>query len=191
MTKDLSFDEILELLMMQEPSPHYNVLLKWQERYPKYRKELAQFFATWAIQEHQTAPSVIDKKKLAAEGKKRAMEILRQQGRIVPEDQIGPLSQFDQLVLTAVYLLHGEGDTASITEKVTEMTGQDVTEEVTSLALHGLLDRFLIDSWIPDTDIEPDAENTQYFTMTMTGERALALAKVSSKVVADFLGDFA
>ena len=119
------------------------------------------------------------------------MEMLRQQGRIVPADQIESLSPFDQLVLTAVYLLRGEGDTASVTEKVSEMTGQEVTQEATSLALSGLKQRLLIDSWVPDTEIEPEAENTLYFTVTMTGERALAHAKATRKIVADFLGDFA
>jgi hypothetical protein len=191
MTKDLSFDEVLELLMLEEPSPHYNVLLEWQKRYPRYEKELAQFFATWAIQEHHPGPSVIDKERLVAEGKQQTMQMLRQQGRIVPDDQIESLSPFDQLVLTAVFLLRGEGDTASVTEKVSEMTGQEVTQDATSLALRGMQQRLLIDSWVPDTEIEPEAENTIYFTVTMTGERALAYAKATQKVVADFLGDFA
>jgi hypothetical protein len=191
MRKNLSFDEVLELVMMEESSPHYNVLLEWQKRYPKYEKELAQFFATWAIQEHHPGPSVIDKERLAAEGKRRTMEMLRQHGRIVPDDQIESLSPFDQLVLTAVFLMRGEGDTASVTEKVSEMTGQEVTQEATSLALRGMQQQLLIDSWVPDTEIEPEAENTIYFTVTMTGERALAHAKATQKVVADFLGDFA
>jgi len=191
MTKDLSFDDVLELLMMEESSPHYDVLLEWQKRYPKYEKELAQFFATWAIQEHHPGPSVIDKERLAAEGKRRTMEMLRQQGRIVPDDQIEPLSPFEQLVLTAVFLLRGEGDTASVTQKVSEMTGQEITPEATSIALRGMQQRLLIDSWVPDMEIEPEAEDTVYFTVTMTGERALAHAKATQKVVADFLGDFA
>jgi len=191
MTKELSFDDVLELLMMEESSPHYTVLQKWQERYPRYKRELAEFFAIWAIQEHNPAPSVIDKERLATEDKKRTMEMLRQQGRIAPADQIEPLSPFDQLVLTAVYLSGGEGDTASVTEKVNEMTGQEVIQEATSLALNGLKQRLLIDSWGPDTEIEPEAENTRYFTVTMTGERALAHAKATQKIVADFLGDFA
>jgi hypothetical protein len=191
MKKDLSFDDVLELLMMEEPSPHYDVLRKWQKRYPRYENELAQFFATWAIQEHEPTPAVIDKERLAAESTKRTMEMLRRQGRIVPQDQIEPLSQFDQLVLAAVYLLHGEGDTASVTEKVSEMTGRHVTQEATSLALSGMQERLLIDSWVPDTEIEPNVENTRYYTVTMTGERALAHAKAASKIVADFLGDFA
>jgi len=191
MTKDLSFDDVLELLLTQESSPHYTVLQKWQKRYPQYKKELADFFATWAIQEHDPAPSVIDKERLVAEGKRRTMEMLRQQGRIVPQDQIEPLSPFDQLVLTAVYLLRGEGDTPSVTDKVSEMTGQEVTQEATSLALRGMQQRLLIDSWVPDTEIEPEAENTICFTVTMTGQRALEHAKATRKIVADFLGDFA
>ena len=119
------------------------------------------------------------------------MEMLRQQGRIVSGDKIEPISQFDQLVLTAVYLLHGDADTVSVTEKISEMTGQEVLQEATSLALSGLKQRLLIDSWVPDTEIEPDVESTHYYTVTMTGERALAHAKATSKVVADFLGDFA
>ena len=91
------------------------------------------------------------------------MDILRRQGRIVPDDQVDPLSQFDQLVLTAVYLLHGQGDTASITEQVSEMSGQKVSQEATSLALAMLKEHFLMDSWVPDTEIEPEAENTRYF----------------------------
>ena len=139
MTKDLSFDEILELLVQQESSPSYAALRKWQDRYPKYKKQLTQYFTTWSRQENNPTPSVIDKERLAAEGKKRSMDILRRQGRIVPDDQIEPLSQFDQLVLTAVYLLHGQGDTASITEQVSEMSGQKVSQEATSLALGGML----------------------------------------------------
>jgi hypothetical protein len=191
MTQNLSFDDVLELLMMEESSPHYDVLRKWQERYPRYARELAQFFATWAIQEHHPAPSVIDRKRLAAQGKQKTMEMLRQQGRIVSGDKIEPISQFDQLVLTAVYLLHGDADTVSVTEKISEMTEQEVLQEATSLALSGLQQRLLIDSWVPDTEIEPDVEDTTYYTVTMTGERALAHAKATSKVVADFLGDFA
>ncbi len=191
MTKDLSFDEILELLVQQESSPSYAALRKWQDRYPKYKKHLTQYFTTWSRQENNPTPSVIDKERLAAEGKKRSMDILRRQGRIVPDDQVEPLSQFDQLVLTAVYLLHGQGDTASITEQVSEMSGQKVSQEATSLALGGMLQRFLIDCWVPDTEIEPEVENTRYFIATMTGERALAHAKATSKIVADFLGDFA
>src|SRR5215831_7014388 len=146
MRKNLSFDEVLELVMMEESSPHYNVLLEWQKRYPEYAKELAQFFATWAIQEHHPGPSVVNKERLAAEGKRRTMKMLRQQGRIVPDDQIEILSPFDQLVLTAVFLMRGEGDTASVTEKISEMTGQEVTQEATSLALRGMQQRLLIDS---------------------------------------------
>ena len=191
MTQKLSFDEVLELLVQQESSPHYDVLVKWQDRYPDYKKELAQYFATWAIQDSNPAPSVIDEDRLAASFKKRAMEMLRRQGRIVPQEKIDSLSRFDQLVLTAVYLLHGEGDVASITEKVSAMSGQKVSQTATSLALTTMKEHFVVDSWVPDTEIAPEAAGTVYFTMTMRGERALALAKATSKVVSDFLGDFA
>jgi hypothetical protein len=48
-----------------------------------------------------------------------------------------------------------------------------------------------VDSWVPDKEIEPEAKDTVYFTITMSGERALAHAKATSRLVADFLEDFA
>ena len=191
MTEKLSFDEVLTLLMLEESDPSYTVLEKWQDRYPGYRRELADYFATWAIQEAHPVPSLVNVEKVRTAGVKYAMDKLRRQGRIVPQDQVVSLSSFEAMVLSAVYILHGDGDVAGITEKIREISGQDVMKTATAFALRGLQERFLVDSWMPDREIHPEAEDTVYYTITMTGDRALAHAKATSKVVADFLGDFA
>ena len=191
MTERLSFDDVLTLLMLEETDPHYTVLEKWQDRYPGYSRELADYFAAWGIQKAQTGPDLIDEEKLAASGVKYAMDMLRRQGRIIAKDQIPSLSSFEAIVLSAVYVLHGDGDVAGITEKVREISGQDVMKTATALALRGMQERWLVDSWAPDRELDPGAPEAVYFTITMTGERALALAKAASKAVSDFLGDFA
>jgi hypothetical protein len=118
------------------------------------------------------------------------MGTLQRQGRIIADDSIESLESFDQLVLTAVYLLNGEGDAVRVTNRVSEMMGQEAMLGSTCIALNQLETRGLIESWVPDTKAEPE-EETQYFTATIIGEQALARAKVTSKVVADFLGDLA
>ena len=34
----MSFEDILDELMLEEPTPSYAALLRWQERYPRYFK---------------------------------------------------------------------------------------------------------------------------------------------------------
>jgi hypothetical protein len=190
MTEFVSFDDVLDDLILDESFPDDAALLKWQERYPKYDKDLAEYFATWKRQLAATEDADIDEDRIVEQGVRHALNILQQQGRIIPDDYVESLGSFDQLVLTAVYLLNGEGDAVGVTEKVSQMLGQEAMLESTYIALSKLENRGLIDSWVPDTEAEPEVDN-KYFNATITGERALAEARVSSKVVADFLGDFA
>ena len=190
----LSFEDVLDALMLEEPTPSYAALLRWQERYPQYRDRLADFFATWGVQAalaEQPDPDPIDEKRLVELGVKHAMEILRRQGRLIPRDAVESLRPFDQLVLTAIYLLHGEGYVVNITDKVSEMSGKEVLLASTFASLSRLEDRGLISGREPDPETEPEGKTRQYFTVTLAGERALARARETSKVVADFLGDFA
>src|SRR6201982_69468 len=125
MTEKLSFEDVLDELMLEEETPGYEALVRWQERYPQYRQELADFFATWGIQEgYAQLPdrTDIDEEKLVKRGVDYAMEILRKQGRLVPDTPLRPLQPLDQLVLTAVYLLRGQGYAVNITGKVGEMS---------------------------------------------------------------------
>ena len=194
MTERLSFDDVLDDLMLEEETPSYEALVRWQERYPQYRKELADFFATWAIQEaHAQLPdrTGIDEEKLVKRGVEYAMEILRKQGRLVPDAPVRSLQPFGQLVLTAVYLLRGQGYAVNITGKVGEMSEAAPTLGSILMALDRLEEQHLVSSWVDESGNEPAGKARRYFRVTLLGEKALAYAKESSTVVARFLPDFA
>jgi hypothetical protein len=184
--RNFEFEDVLDLLMLEEPEPHYQVLLRWQERFPKYKKDLADFFATWAIQEHLAKvmpPPKIDEERLVREGVEHAMEILRRQGRIIPADQFEPLTGFEQQVLQAVYdfnKLHIDACSANVADKVGEMSGQQPSTESTSEVLESLEKRYVLSSWEPDPDYDPEDVGTKYFVITMYGEKSLAKVEGTS-----------
>src|SRR5438876_7078512 len=126
MSQNLSFDDVLDDLMLEEETPSHEALVRWQKRYPQYRKQLADYFAAWAIQEAYAAGQQrthIDEEKLVQRGVDYAMETLRKQGRLLPADYNPSVNPFDQQVLAAVYALHGQGYPVNIGEKVGEMSG--------------------------------------------------------------------
>src|SRR2546426_1952159 len=191
MTEKLSFDDLLDEMMLEEPKPSYEALVRWCERYPQYRDELAGFFATWAIQSDMPQTVEIDEERLVEKGVNHAMEILRRQGRLIPNDEIASLDPFEELVLTAVYLLHGEGSGIKITEKVGEMLGREVLLGSIRVALARLEKRDLISSCRTDPETEPEGKRRQYFSITLAGEHALAHAKEASQRLTGLLGDLA
>jgi hypothetical protein len=185
--QNLDFDDVLELLMLEETEPHYQVLLRWQERFPKYEKDLADFFATWAIQEHlakvMPAPE-IDEERLVKQGVEYAMDILRRQGRIIPDDQFEPLTAFELDVLQAVYDFNfsqvADACSVNVAEKVGELSGRQVSVESTAEALESLEKRHVLSSWEPDVDDDHEDAGTKYFVITMYGEKSLEKAKGTS-----------
>jgi len=184
----LSLDDIFNQVLLEESTPDRETMLKWQERYPKYSNELKEFFLRWAVQDMRAnAPNqvAVDEEKIAVKGVARALEIMRKQGRIVESAQVESLGPFDELVTAAVYLMHGAGDVAGITEKVDEMSGRNNLMGSVYASLSRLERKGLVDSRVVGNEEE------LYFAITINGERALAHAKETSKVVADFLGDFA
>jgi DNA-binding PadR family transcriptional regulator len=191
MMEKLSFEDVLNELMLKEPKPSYEALLRWCDRYPQYRDDLAEFFATWAIQSDMPETVEIDEEQLVEKGVNYAMEILRRQGRLIPNDEVASVDPFEELVLTAVHLLHGEGSGMKITEKVSELLGTEVLLGSVRVALARLEKRDLISSWRTDPETDPEGKNRQYFTITLAGETALAHAKEASKRLIDPLEDFA
>jgi hypothetical protein len=184
---NVNLEDVLNALMLEEPRPSYEALLRWSERYPQYRDELARFFATWGIQAAQSEEVEIDEEKIVAEGVKHALEILRRQGRLVPKAEIESLASFDQLVLTAVFLLRGEGHSAKVTEKLNE-----ISESRAYLAsVFSSLDKLESLGLIESSYIEEEGQTKRYFKTTLQGEHALARARETSKQLADLLGDFA
>ena len=185
---ELSFDDVLDEVMLNEEKPSYEALLRAQQRFPKYRDSLAEFFATWAVQEDlpEELEPEIDELPILEQGVRHAMEILERQGRLVPENSFEPLTAADQLVLGAVCLLRGEGNGVSITDKVSELCGTEALLGTTFGSLSRLEKRGLIEAWQSDPETELNGKSTRHFTITILGERALVYAteKVSSLAAA-------
>jgi len=190
-SSNVLFEDVLDALMLEESKPSYAALLRWSERYPQYREALAEFFATWAIQAEQPQQVALDEERLADKGVSHALEILRRQGRVSPVGAIESVAPFDQLVLTAIYLLRGQGYSVNITDKVGEMSGTEVLLASTFGSLNRLESRGLVSSRVADPETKQEGRTRRYFTVTLNGERALAQAKEASKLLAGFLGDFA
>src|SRR5262249_40019256 len=150
MTGNASFEDVLDALMLEEPTPSYATLLRWSERYPQYRDALAQFFATWAIQADKPQEVTLDEDRLVETGVNHALEILRRQDRLESKAAIEWLPQVDQLVLAATYLLRDQGDFASIARKVNEISGTDVRRRSTAMSLGRLEAWRLISSRLSD-----------------------------------------
>lgn len=195
MTEKITLEDVLDELMLEEPKPDYEALVRWQNRYPQYRDQLAGFFATWGVQACLAESGVpepdIDEEKLVQGGVEHAMEILRRQGRIIPKTEVARLDPFDELVLTAIYLLFGDAYVVNITERVSEMLGREILLASTFASLDHLEQRDLILGREADPETEPGGKTRRYFTVTLAGERALAAAKTTSTLVAKALEDFA
>src|SRR6266513_1837611 len=175
------FEDLIHDVMVEGDSSTA-ALKRWQERYPQYHDRLKQFFNEWAVQKlYADLPDddelpKIDKERLVKEGVEFAMEILRSQGRLLPNTPVKLPEPFDQLVLTAIYLLHGKADAVGIAERVGEMSNREVFVGSMYVALDRLENQGLVRGTDADPACEPDGNPRRYFTVTLAGERALALA---------------
>ena len=124
-----SFEAIVHELMLEEPTPSYEALVRWQQPYPKYRDSLAEYFADWAMDLELPPPgpeAEINEDALVQKGADYAMDLLRREDGFIPKTSVEKLSPFNQIVLAAVFLLRGSGRAANITDKVSEMSGKEV-----------------------------------------------------------------
>jgi hypothetical protein len=193
---NMSLEDVLDALMLEEQEPSYAALVRWSKRYPQYRDELTRYFATWSLQrlraeDPEPDPVVVDEEKLVARTVDYALDLARRQGRLAPAASIEPLSSFDQLMLTAVYLLRGAGYSVNISDKVSDMSGKPASLGATFASLSRLERLGLITARVSDPETDAEHKGRRYFTATPAAERVLAEAKETSKIVADFLGDFA
>jgi hypothetical protein len=190
----MSLENVLDAFMTEEPMPRYEALRRWQDQYPEYRRELADFYMTWLVQSVQAAfpdQAVIDENQLAARMVNYVMNIARRPDAPVQRAAIGTMTVFDEIVLTAVYLLRGQGDDMAITDNVTAMQGEEANLGAIFASLSRLQRNGFISPWNSDPKTEPDGTSKRYFTVMLAGERALAEARVTSRVVAHALGEFA
>jgi hypothetical protein len=190
----ISLEDVLDAMMLEESEPSDAALVRWAKRYPQYSDELARYFATWSLQEILAKlpdPAAVNEESLIARGVSFAFDLVNRQGRLGPDTPIEPLGPFDQLVLTAIHLMQGDAYNVNITDKVSEMSGRRILLGSTLASLGRLERAGLIMARIADSSTDPEQKGRLYFTATMTGERALAEAKETSRAVADFLGEFA
>jgi hypothetical protein len=47
-TEKYDLQDILDAVMLAEPRPSHEALVRWMKRYPKFRKELEKFFVSWS-----------------------------------------------------------------------------------------------------------------------------------------------
>jgi PadR family transcriptional regulator PadR len=190
------FEDLIHDIMVEGDSTNA-ALKRWQERYPQYCGRLEEFFNGWAVQklyadlpDDDEVPE-IDEERLVQQGVEFAMGMLRSQGRLLPETPVELPQPFDQVVLTAIYLLHGKAEAVAIAQRVGDMLNREVFVGSMYVALDRLENQGFARGVEADPACEPDGNPRRYFTVTLAGERVLALARLRSTAVADFLGDFA
>ena len=192
--KKMSLENVLDAFMTEEPTPRYEALRRWQDRYPEYRRDLAEFYMTWVVQSIQAEypdQAVIDENKLAARMVSYVMDIAKRRDAPAQKGAVGTMTPFDELILAAVYLLRGQGDDMAIIDKLSAMQGEEASLGAVFESLSRLQHNTYISPWNSDPKTEPDGVSKRYFTVMLAGERALADARVTSRVVADALGEFA
>ena len=70
------FDDILDELIMSEPEPSYEALLRWANRYPEFREPLMEFFAEWGVQAELSSEAKVDEVRLSNLGVSYALDLL-------------------------------------------------------------------------------------------------------------------
>lgn len=73
---NMTFEEILDLMLLEEPEPNHAALVKWCQRYPEHRDELTRFFATWAVQCESSEDVAIDEERIGNWMVSHAMNLL-------------------------------------------------------------------------------------------------------------------
>jgi hypothetical protein len=72
----ITFDDVVDALLLEEAEPNHAVLLRWSERYPEHRADLADFFAIWAVQCELPQTIEVDKARLANLAVSHALNLL-------------------------------------------------------------------------------------------------------------------
>jgi len=189
----LDFEDIVDLIMAEEPVPTYEAMTRWVGRYPLYAHELKEFFKTWAFVEAEAAttePVALDEEEVVQHGVNFALDLARQQDRIAAERPLPQLHHFDQVILAAIYGLRDNAYNLSIAEKAGELLGRHAVAGKLILSLDRLEKSGLIQSRVENSD-RTQGKNRRYFTVTLAGEHVVEAAKAVSDEIAGFLGDFA
>jgi len=155
------------------------------------QQELAEFFATWSMQERlaEVLPEpVIDEEKAVNKGVEYAMRILRQQGRIVEKSRSGgAASTVRSARLDRDLSDSRHGKRCERQRKSGEMQGKEVLLASTFASLDRLEQRHLIMGLDADPKTEPGGRHDGISPSLFRAERALAVAKAAIPAVAKAL----
>lgn len=115
------------------------------------------------------------------------VEAMKEAQAKAEEEPIEKLRPFEHLVLTAAYLLRGEGYTITILHKMNEMSQKETNLGSLYVALDRLEDRGLVKTWLADPTPERGGRRKRFVAVTAKGERALAHAREYQEAASGFL----
>lgn len=75
----LSLDEILDRIAVEETEPSYQALTRWADLYPDHKDALRDYFATWAVQEEEPLTQSLDLERFANRAVSHALNLLHQE----------------------------------------------------------------------------------------------------------------
>jgi DNA-binding PadR family transcriptional regulator len=107
----------------------------------------------------------------------------------VTDSKFVSLGYLDQLTLTATYLLHGEGTSLSIGEKVNDVTAKIIDLGAVFVSLDRLERGRLISS--RSVKVPSDDEPQMLLSVTAEGKRMLRDVRTAAKQLMEALTDFA
>ena len=150
-----SFETVLHMLRTEEPEPSHEALLRWAERYPQYRDDLVDYFASWAtedLDDDSEPEEDFDHDWLTDFGVTYGRQILRRQKQGIPDKTIQPLNAFEQLVPTAITVLGTPRwrYVENIAAKVAELSGREVSQASILETLNSLEGRYAVCAYLPD-----------------------------------------
>jgi len=97
----VTFEDILDEIMLEESEPQYDTLLRWCGLYPEYRDQLTRFFATWAEElEHGECPT-IDEDRVATRMVSHALNLLHHQSAPSTEVRAATESRLHKMIRAA------------------------------------------------------------------------------------------
>jgi len=83
-TEKYDAQDVMDAVMLAESTPSYEALLRWIQRYPKFSKELENFFVAWSeveMSKHFSDPVDIDEEAITERAVKRVLAKLRRHER--------------------------------------------------------------------------------------------------------------
>jgi P2-related tail formation protein len=86
-TEKYDLEDVLDAVMLAESQPSHEALLRWMKRYPKFGKQLENFFVAWSeseMRQHLSDTVEIDDEAITERAVKRVLAKLQRYERARP-----------------------------------------------------------------------------------------------------------